>query len=221
MKTTVEEWRPVVGWEGYYEVSNLGRVRSLPRLCKVRGTGFRMSEEKVLKPLKSWDRRGYEAVDLTRNGRRKMAQVHRLVAEAFVPNPEKKPNVLHWDDNPSNNRVENLRWGSQQDNAQDMIRNGSNANQNTFKTHCKRGHPLSGRNLVKASGTRQCRECTAMRKREFRERQEAARKTLKPGDERHGTRQGYDYYGCKCGPCVKVKNDYQREYRKRKNARTS
>lgn len=90
-----EIWKDVVGYEGLYEVSSLGQVRSL---CYLH-TG----QTKVLKPAKY--RRGYLRVVLCKNGKRKPSLVHRLVAEAFIPNPSNLPQVNHKDEVKTNNLV--------------------------------------------------------------------------------------------------------------------
>ena len=95
-----EVWKPIKDYEGLYEISNLGRVKSL----NYRGTG----KGKILKNIK--DRKGYLKVCLTKNGRHKIFRVHRLVAEAFIPNPNNYPIVNHKDEVPSNNCVDNLEW---------------------------------------------------------------------------------------------------------------
>lgn len=94
----VEEWKDVVGYEGYYKVSNFGQVLSLPR-GRARG-GIR----------KLCNQRGYDRVSLCKDGKQQMYLVHRLVAEAFIPNPTDSPWVDHIDGNTKNNRVDNLRW---------------------------------------------------------------------------------------------------------------
>lgn len=101
MKTD-EQWRPVNGYEGLYEVSSLGRVKSL----NYNHTG----REKILKSGKHRD--GYLQVDLCKNGKRKMFRVHRLVAEAFLPNHEGLPEVNHRNEDKTNNCVSNLEWCS-------------------------------------------------------------------------------------------------------------
>ena len=100
MNSINEQWKPVEGYEGLYEISNLGRVKSL----NYNRTGV----EKVLKPEN--DKDGYLRVVLYRNGKRKMFQVHRLVSTAFIPNPLGLPEVNHKDENPSNNVVGNIEW---------------------------------------------------------------------------------------------------------------
>ena len=99
-----EEWRPVVGYEGLYEVSNLGRVRSLDRYDRMN----RFCEGRILKL--SADRLGYLRAQLYSSSKRKSFLVHRLVAQAFIPNPDNLPQVNHRDENPSNDNVDNLEW---------------------------------------------------------------------------------------------------------------
>ena len=102
-----EIWKPIKDFEGYYEVSNIGRVRSL----NYKRTG----KEKILKNIE--DYKGYLEVVLTKNGKRKQFKVHRLVAEAFIPNPENKPCIDHINTIKSDNRVENLRWVTYKENS--------------------------------------------------------------------------------------------------------
>ena len=98
----IEEWRPVVGYEGLYEVSNTGRVRSVDRFY------YRLHKGKVLSPTK--DRYGYLTVTLNCNGKSKTIKIHRLVAQAFLPNPDNLPQVNHKDEDKTNNNVTNLEW---------------------------------------------------------------------------------------------------------------
>lgn len=97
-----EQWRPVDGYENY-EISSLGRVKSL-----------KYGVEKILKPAKNKD--GYLQVSLYRNGKEKRLYVHRLVAEAFLPNPEGFPEINHLDEDKTNNVVGNIEWTSRWDN---------------------------------------------------------------------------------------------------------
>lgn len=102
-----EIWRPIKGYEGLYEVSNLGRVRSLDRWCSHR-RGKQLKKGKILLGGKDYD--GYRLVLLYKEGKRKTFKVHRLVAEAFIPNPNNLPQVNHKDENKLNNSVDNLEW---------------------------------------------------------------------------------------------------------------
>lgn len=98
-----EKWKPVRGYEGLYEVSNLGSVRSLPR----QAGKFRI-KGRVLKQAKG--RTGYLLVGLSKDGITKTVGVHRLVAEAFVENPEHKETVNHINEDKADNRANNLEW---------------------------------------------------------------------------------------------------------------
>lgn len=105
-----EIWKPIDGYEGLYEVSNLGRVRSL----EFRNNQGAYSRLLVMNPTDNGH--GYKIVGLTGIGRKRNFYVHRLVAEAFIPNPKKLPVIDHIDHNRANNRVDNLRWITQGDN---------------------------------------------------------------------------------------------------------
>lgn len=98
-----EEWRAVKGYEGIYEVSNTGRVRSLPR--KLKNYCFKGRELKQFTTNSE-----YCFVGLSLYGKTKTVPVHRLVAEAFVPNPQGKETVNHINENKRDNRAENLEW---------------------------------------------------------------------------------------------------------------
>ena len=102
--TSKEEWKPVVGFE-MYEVSNLGNVR-------------RKGKNKNLKPA---DRNGYPIVTLSSKEKRRTVPIHRLVAEAFIPNPENKPYIDHCNTIKSDCRVENLSWVSAKENSRNPI----------------------------------------------------------------------------------------------------
>ena len=103
-----EEWRPIEGYEGLYEVSNLGRVRSVDRYVKSKGESYWLRKGKMLSPAK--DKNGYLKVNLSCNGKNNIIRVHRLVAEAFIPAIEGLSEVNHKDEDKTNNRVENLEW---------------------------------------------------------------------------------------------------------------
>ncbi len=97
----VEEiWKDIKGYEGLYQVSNLGRVKSL----NYKHTG----KSKIRKTSK--DRYGYDQIILNKNSKSKSYKIHRLVAQAFIPNHNNYPSINHKDENKSNNYVENLEW---------------------------------------------------------------------------------------------------------------
>lgn len=107
-----EIWKDVLGYEGYYQVSTLGRVRSVDRyinqLNRWGKVQTKFQQGRLLTPGESHDR--YQSVSLCRNGITRYESVHRLVAIAFVPNPDDLPQVNHKDEDPSNNRADNLEW---------------------------------------------------------------------------------------------------------------
>ena len=100
-ETNNETWRPVVGYEGLYEVSDMGNVRSLPRL------GTHTTKPTLISPHL---RCGYFHVTLWKNNRQKDFTVHRLVALAFIPNTDNLPCINHKDEVKQNNKAENLEW---------------------------------------------------------------------------------------------------------------
>ena len=103
-----EEWRDVVGWEGLYQVSNLGRVKSLSRSIVYKDGREYKYPSKIIKNQKVST--GYRSVTLYRVNGKKQYSVHRLVAETFIPNPNKYLEVNHKDENKHNNCVSNLEW---------------------------------------------------------------------------------------------------------------
>lgn len=103
-----EIWKPIKDYEGIYEVSSLGRVRSLDRMVDRGKQGSCIYPGVMLKPM--INHKGYECVDLRKYGCRKGAYVHRLVAEQFIPRILNKTQVNHIDGNKRNNEVSNLEW---------------------------------------------------------------------------------------------------------------
>ena len=109
-----EIWKDIEGYEGRYQVSNFGNVKSL----NYKHTG----EEKIMQSCK--DKIGYLHIKLFMNGKPKMYKVHRLVAQAFISNLENKPQVNHIDGDKTNNRVTNLEWTTQEENMRHAYKNG-------------------------------------------------------------------------------------------------
>lgn len=101
----MEIWKDIEGYEGYYQVSNEGRVRSLRR-------------ENILKPSNN---RGYKYVVFSVENKRNTKKVHRLVAEAFIPNPQNKPYIDHINTIKDDNRAENLRWCTPKENSNNEL----------------------------------------------------------------------------------------------------
>lgn len=104
-----EIWKDIEGYEGLYQISNLGRIKSLKRMMK-----NRKCEEIIKSPSKS--EKGYLRIALCKNGKIKYVSVHRLVANAFIPNLQNKPCVNHKDCDTSNNNVNNLEWCTYKEN---------------------------------------------------------------------------------------------------------
>lgn len=118
----IEGWRPVVGWAGYYEVSCRGRVRSVGRTSTRRDGTIQTWAPRTMRPTTT--KKGYLLVKLSRPGERKDARVHRLVAEAFLPEAHTTETVNHLDGRKTNNAVENLEWATRAENVAHAIRNG-------------------------------------------------------------------------------------------------
>lgn len=151
-----EWWKSVPGYEGAYEVSDQGRIRSLDRY----GSDGRKVSGRMLAPGRH-HRDRHRQVKLCKGGDICTTLVHRIVLEAFVgPCPEGAV-ACHWDDDPDNNCLDNLRWGTPKDNAQDAIRN--NKSWASRLTHCARGHAFAGDNLLEDRKGRACLACTRAR----------------------------------------------------------
>lgn len=158
-----EVWADVPDYEGIYEVSTLGRVKRIK-------PGPNTKVGKILTPR--LDTQGRPTVCLYNTELhkwRKEWRVHQLVARAFIDaHPADGLEVCHGNGDKTDNRVENLRWDTSSANKQDAIKHGTAINQNTGKTHCKRGHELAGDNLIMRRNSktgkpmRNCRKCCNM-----------------------------------------------------------
>ncbi len=118
--TTAIEWKSGKGFEGQYEVSNTGLIKSL-----------KGKEEKILKS-RVHSKTGYVTVVLSDNGSKYSRLVHRLVAEAFIENPENKPEVNHIDENKENNNLSNLEWNTHKENSNHGTKNIRSANKQSM-----------------------------------------------------------------------------------------
>ena len=172
-----EQWLPVVGWEGFYEVSDHGRVRSVDRTIMRRNRWGQIRPVRFTGKLLAQrpDHEGRLRVQLGRGERTQTeAKVHILVLEAFVgPRPDGLDG-LHWDDDRTNNTVENLRWGTHSENMQDSVRNGTH--HCASKTHCKRNHEFTPENTFRQSGGgRGCRTCRRIQHTQRERERRAAR----------------------------------------------
>jgi hypothetical protein len=125
-----EIWKDIKGYEGFYQVSNLGNVKSLDRKTLYQ---YKWIKGKILKPS---DNKGYLRVCLQKNSDKSWKYIQRLVGEAFIPNPNNLPEINHKNLIKSDNYVENLEWSTKQDNMDHAVRNGvilSGENANTAK----------------------------------------------------------------------------------------
>lgn len=171
MNPQLEEWRDVVGAEGVYRISSCGRVMSVARRVAWRGT-TRVQSDRIMSQHQNGVS-GHMSVHLRFDGKSITRTVHSLVLEAFVgPRPDGMEGC-HWDDDPSNNRVENLRWGTRSDNMNDRVRNG--IHNHASRDECVNGHALAGDNVRPADlsdGIRHCRSCSIERSAAWREHRE-------------------------------------------------
>ena len=160
-KGTAESWLDVPGWQGFYQVSDHGRVRGVHRVV-IRTDGQRRTERTKIM-AGAVNRSGYSYVRLTRNANSVSRLVHTLVAQAFLGPCPSGLEVCHNDGDPSNNTVENLRYDTHSANMRDMVMQGRNS---ISKTHCPRNHLLESPNLVRcvvAKGWRDCLSCSRAR----------------------------------------------------------
>jgi hypothetical protein len=161
-------WKPVAGYEGIYEVSDEGRVRSLDRFALNRSKP-RKTHGRLLQPFTMPG--GHQHLVLSRDGVQRGVHVHRLVAEAFVPGHQLGLEVCHNDGDAANNRAANLRWDTRKANAQDAIAHGTH--HNAARTHCKHGHEFSAENTHIRQGRRKCSTCEAKRAEAYKQRRRA------------------------------------------------
>lgn len=113
-----EIWKDVQGYEGLYKISNFGNIKGHNKTYFCGKNTKRVLEERF---IVGEVRNGYKRVTLWHNKKHRRVFVHRLVAEAFIPNPDNKPEIDHIDGNPSNNRAENLRWVTHTENLNNPI----------------------------------------------------------------------------------------------------
>lgn len=149
------EWRPVVGYEGLYEVSSDGQLRSLDREVECRdGRTLRLHGVNLKLRNPSGD---YLRTELSRHGTLRTVLVHRLVATAFHGPAPEGMEVCHGDGVKTHNHKDNLRWGTRSENAQDNLMHGTNWQ--AAKTHCPRGHEYSPANTRPQRSGRACIAC--------------------------------------------------------------
>ena len=157
-----ERWKPVTGHEGIYEVSNHGRVRSVDRtVTRSDGQVHRRKGKLLRTPL---NQRGYQVVNLCIQGKCQIRTVHSLIAETFIGTRPEGMEVCHNDGIKTNNRVDNLRYGTSSENMLDNVRHGTHYS--AAKTRCPLGHELFAENIppsIAKLGKRTCLACNRAR----------------------------------------------------------
>ena len=211
-----EKWLPAADYPNY-EVSDLGRVRSIDHEGRSRWGTPRAFSGRILAQAQAGgvDGRRYRTVTLYRDGVGNQITVHTLVLLTFVGPRPPKTQGCHADDNPDNNQLSNLYWGTPAQNSQDKIRNGRCWKSNI--THCPQGHEYTEDNayIVPSTGHRQCRTCI-----------KAKNKGNKNADRTHCP-QGHEYTESNtykppgtnrrvCKTCVRNRS---REYQRAKKAK--
>lgn len=117
----MELWKDINGFEGLYQVSSLGNVKSIERSVRYSDGRVYRYEEKLLKPC--LDNQSYRFVNLYRTNGKRVIRIHRLVAIVFIPNPENKPEVNHKIGDKSNNTIANLEWATRNENQSHAVKN--------------------------------------------------------------------------------------------------
>lgn len=153
-----ERWLPVPGWDGVYEVSDLGRVRSLPRRVPSRHEWHPTARAVPGRILRASPRGEYLRVTLARDGRRYSVNVHRLVLEAFRGPAPTGMETLHGNGDGTDNRLGNLRWGTGVENQEDRRRHGRTVGPVPRDT-CRNGHEYAVTGTITRRDGRRCRAC--------------------------------------------------------------
>lgn len=164
MSEDTERWLPVAGYEGRYEVSSLGRVRSTPRITTARDGRVYRHRGRILSPAANTES-GRLYVNLSRQGSCRTFAVHRLVIETFAGPCPDGMECCHDNGDCTDNRLVNLRWDTHSANIHDKVRHGNHMFAN--RTHCPAGHPYStGNTYVWGKGGRSCLTCKSARGRD-------------------------------------------------------
>ena len=136
-----EIWKDIEGYEGFYQLSNIGRIKSLYRETIGKNGGVYVSSESIMRTGVSQS--GYKRVGLRKDGVTITKKIHVLLAKHFIPNPNNYPVVRHLNDNKLDNRLENLAWGTYKDNMQDAIKNGKTLKGEKHFNFGKKGEGVS------------------------------------------------------------------------------
>jgi NUMOD4 motif. len=118
----IEQWRDIPGYEGSYQISSVGKIKSLGRSKRDGRNGFHLTKDTIKNPVK---RGQYLAIALSKNGHKKTFNIHALVMTCFIGERQKGKEVCHNNGNPHDNRLENLRYGTKAENKQDMRLHGT------------------------------------------------------------------------------------------------
>lgn len=173
--TPIEEWRDIPGYEGLYQVSDHGRVRSLDRIVPHKNHGEMKVKGRVL--AQPHDEEGRRQVVLSKENGQTIRRVHQLVLEVFVgPRPDGY-HGCHNDGDNANNRLTNLRWDTASENNFDLVRHGTHWNGK--KQFCKHGHEFTPENTIRPKYNprrRACRECGRIANRKSSAKRRAAAK---------------------------------------------
>lgn len=154
------EWRDIAGFEGLYKVSKRGEVLSL-----VGWDGHKyVDRERIIKPTMTST--GYLKVDLVKGGKRKALKLHRVIAKAFIPNPNNYPVINHLDGNPLNNKIENLEWCTQKRNCKHAYDTGLHARKlnedDVIKAYCENDN-ISARGVAREFGASTSSVCRILK----------------------------------------------------------
>lgn len=118
----MEIWKDITGYEGIYQINKLGNIKSLSRYVKGKGISNKLLKERILKPSLNSD--GYFQLTMNKKNVKKNATLHRLLATAFIPNPDNLLLIEHINDVKTDNRLENLKWSTSTENMKSAVKNG-------------------------------------------------------------------------------------------------
>lgn len=223
-----ETWKPIPGFEGHYDASNLGRIKSLARVV-IRSNGVSQTwPERILSPGRTTS--GHFAVSLRgANKKPKSIRVHQLVMWAHVGPTPPGMEVCHNNGVHTDNRLDNLRFDTHANNMADLRKHGTHPQRSI--THCPQGHEYTVENTGREKqNQRYCKACKAAKWREWQNRQgpnytaeknaEARERNrdrraagVIPESARHGSTGTYSNYGCRCGECIAANREYQAAYK--------